>query len=34
MRKMRTGIVKYNNEIAGILTEEDHGEYVFAYYEI
>ncbi len=30
---MRTGIVKYNNELAGILTEEDSGEYVFVYDE-
>ncbi|WP_339715330.1 HipA N-terminal domain-containing protein [Cyclobacterium amurskyense] len=30
---MRKGIVKYNNELAGILTEEDSGEYVFVYDE-
>lgn len=30
---MRRGIVKYNNELAGILTEEDSGEYVFVYDE-
>lgn len=30
---MRTGIIKYNNELAGILTEEDSGEYVFVYDE-
>ncbi len=28
---MRQGIVKYNNELAGILTEEDDGEYIFEY---
>lgn len=28
---MRQGIVKYNNELAGILTEEDRGDYVFVY---
>lgn len=28
---MRQGIVKYNNEPAGILTEGDNGEYVFVY---
>lgn len=28
---MRQGIVKYNNELAGTLTEEDNGEYVFVY---
>jgi serine/threonine-protein kinase HipA len=30
---MRQGIVKYNNEPAGILTEEDNGEYLFVYNE-
>ncbi len=30
---MRQGIVKYNNELAGILTEEDNGEYQFSYDE-
>jgi serine/threonine-protein kinase HipA len=25
--------VKYNNELAGVLTEEDNGEYVFVYNE-
>lgn len=28
---MRQGIVKYNNELAGILTEEDNGDYIFVY---
>lgn len=28
---MRQGIVKYNNELAGILTAEDNGEYLFSY---
>ena len=28
---MRKGIVKYNKEVAGILTEEDDGGYVFEY---
>jgi serine/threonine-protein kinase HipA len=28
---MRQGIVKYNNIRAGLLTEEDHGEYGFVY---
>lgn len=31
---MRQGIVKYNNIKAGLLTEEDHGEYLFEYDEI
>jgi serine/threonine-protein kinase HipA len=31
---MRKGIVKYNNINAGILTEEDNGEYVFVYDEM
>lgn len=31
---MRQGIVKYNNIKAGLLTEEDHGEYHFEYDEI
>ena len=30
---MRKGIVKYNNELAGFLTEEDNGEYFFVYHE-
>ena len=30
---MRQGIVKYNNILAGLLTEEDSGEYVFVYDE-
>lgn len=30
---MRKGIVKYNNELAGVLTEEDTGEYLFVYDE-
>lgn len=30
---MRQGIVKYNNIRAGILTEEDNGEYRFVYDE-
>lgn len=30
---MRQGIVKYNNELAGVLTEEDNGEYRFEYDE-
>lgn len=30
---MRQGIVKYNNELAGILTEGDNGEYLFVYDE-
>jgi len=28
---MRQGIVKYNNELAGVLTEEENGEYLFVY---
>lgn len=28
---MRQGIVKYNNIQAGLLTEEDNGEYLFVY---
>lgn len=28
---MRQGIVKYNNIKAGLLTEEDNGEYLFEY---
>ncbi len=28
---MRQGIVKYNNIKAGLLTEEDNGEYLFVY---
>lgn len=31
---MRQGIVKYNNIKAGLLTEEDNGEYHFAYDEM
>jgi len=30
---MRQGIVKYNNQIAGTLTEEDNGSYLFEYEE-
>lgn len=30
---MRQGIVKYNNVKAGLLTEEDNGEYLFVYDE-
>jgi len=30
---MRQGIVKYNNQLAGLLTEEDNGEYLFVYDE-
>ncbi len=30
---MREGLVKYNNVLAGILTEEDNGEYKFVYDE-
>jgi len=30
---MRQGIVKYNNELTGILTEEDDGKYIFTYNE-
>jgi serine/threonine-protein kinase HipA len=30
---MRQGIVKYNNEQAGFLTEDDNGEYQFIYDE-
>lgn len=30
---MRQGIVKYNKIQAGLLTEEDNGEYLFAYDE-
>ena len=33
MRKMRQGLVKYNNEPAGVLTENDNGEYLFVYNE-
>lgn len=28
---MRQGLVKYNNIPAGLLTEDDNGEYLFAY---
>lgn len=28
---MRQGIVKYNNELAGIITENENGEYLFEY---
>ena len=31
---MRQGIVKYNNIKAGLLTEEDNGEYLFVYDEM
>ncbi len=30
---MRQGIVKYNNIRAGVLTEDDNGEYLFIYDE-
>ncbi len=30
---MRRAIVKYNNELAGVLTEQDNGEYIFLYDE-
>lgn len=30
---MRQGLVKYNNELAGILTEGDNGEYTYVYDE-
>lgn len=30
---MRQGLVKYNNELAGVLTEEDNGEFIFVYDE-
>lgn len=30
---MRQGIVKYNHELAGVLTENDNGEYLFMYDE-
>ncbi len=30
---MRKAIIKYNNNLAGILTEEDNGEYQFVYDE-
>jgi serine/threonine-protein kinase HipA len=30
---MRQAIIKYNNIKAGVLTEEDNGEYVFSYDE-
>jgi serine/threonine-protein kinase HipA len=30
---MRQGIVKYNNIHAGLLTEDDNGEYLFEYEE-
>lgn len=28
---MRRGLVKYNDVTAGVLTEEDNGDYLFAY---
>lgn len=28
---MRKAIIKYNNQVAGILTEQDNGEYEFTY---
>ncbi len=31
---MRQAIVKYNNELAGVLTEEDDGGYLFVYNEL
>lgn len=30
---MRQGIIKYNNITAGILTEDNNGEYIFTYNE-
>lgn len=33
MRRMRQAIVKYNNIKAGLLTEDDNGEYFFVYDE-
>ena len=30
---MRQGLVKYNNILAGVLSEEDNGEYLFVYDE-
>lgn len=30
---MRQALVKYNNALAGILTEDDNGEYLFVYDE-
>ncbi len=33
MKRMRQGIVKYNNIKAGLLTEDDNGEYLFVYDE-
>lgn len=30
---MRQGIIKYNGIVAGLLTEEDHGDYLFVYDE-
>ncbi len=30
---MRQGLVKYNNELAGILTEDDNGEYLKVEYK-
>jgi serine/threonine-protein kinase HipA len=34
LETMRQGIVKYNNIKAGLLTEEDNGEYLFVYDEM
>lgn len=34
MKIMRQGIVKYNNIKAGVLTEDDNGEYTFKYDEM
>jgi serine/threonine-protein kinase HipA len=31
MKAMRQGIIKYNHIQAGLLTEEDNGEYLFVY---
>ena len=33
MKRMRQGIVKYNNIKVGLLTEDDNGEYLFVYDE-
>lgn len=30
---MRQGKVKYNNKLAGLLTDDDNGEYLFVYAE-
>ena len=31
LKSMRRGLVKYNDVTAGVLTEEDNGDYLFAY---